>query len=435
MFYTSIKMGISLIKGLLTIVLISCFVTNGFTKDPTLKKDTAVKKVPIVDQFYSLNRKTYFWFSTKKETKRAKEWLDVIEKAKESNLVSRKLMTGEIRTAMLGKNIRNKEIKANTDRQLTNLVLSFLQELQTAEVHFEYDGVSSPKPDSVFVNQLMNSNDKGPVSKIVSELDCQDHDYKVLKQFLKDSVPDKNSLKYKSIVLSMNYLKFIALNNQSEYIVANIPEAEVRYFLDNQLKLKMKSVVGKKKNPTPTIASYITNIVTFPFWNVPFSIASKELLPKVQKDESYLERNNFEVVDGKGNVIDDSDLDWDSYTEKNFPYFFRESTGPNNSLGVLKFNLGNPFSIYLHDTNSKSGFAKDSRFLSHGCVRLEKPIELADLLTRGKVNVWELKTGQKDTESKIMKLDQKVPVFIVYMPAVVDGQKVTFLKDVYGLVQ
>jgi len=197
----------------------------------------------------------------------------------------------------------------------------------------------------------------------------------------------------------------------------------------------MKSVVGKTKNPTPTIASQITNIVTFPFWNVPFSIASKELLPKVQKDESYLERNNFEVVDGKGNVIDDSDLDWESYTEKNFPYFFRESTGPNNSLGVLKFNLGNPFSIYLHDTNSKSGFKKDSRFLSHGCVRLEKPIELADLLTRGKVNVWELKTGQKDTESKIIKLDQKVPVFIVYMPAVVDGQKVTILNDIYGLIK
>jgi len=435
MFYTTIKMGSSLIKVLLTIVLISCFATNGFTKDPAKKKDTLAKKVPILDQFYMVNSKTYFWFSTKKETKRAKEWLDEIEKAKESNLVSRKLMTGEIRTAMLAKNIRNKQIKASTDRQLTNLVLSFLQELQTADVHFDYNGISSPKPDSVFIAQLMYSNNKGPVSKIVSELDCQNHDYKVLKQFLKDSIIDKNSLKYKSIMLSMNYLKFIEMNKQSEYIIANIPETEVSYFLDNQLKLKMKSVVGKTKNPTPTIASQITNIVTFPFWNVPFSIASKELLPKVQKDESYLERNNFEVVDGKGNVIDDSDLDWESYTEKNFPYFFRESTGPNNSLGVLKFNLGNPFSIYLHDTNSKSGFKKDSRFLSHGCVRLEKPIELADLLTRGKVNVWELKTGQKDTESKIIKLDQKVPVFIVYMPAVVDGQKVTILNDIYGLIK
>jgi murein L,D-transpeptidase YcbB/YkuD len=233
----------------------------------------------------------------------------------------------------------------------------------------------------------------------------------------------------------MNILKYLVVNRQPEYIVANIPETQVRYYQNGKLKLQMKSVVGKKKNPTPTIASHITNLVTFPFWNVPFSIASKELLPKVQKDESYLERNNFEVVDAKGNAIDDSDLNWDSYTEKNFPYFFRESTGPNNSLGVLKFNLGNPFSIYLHDTNSKSGFAKDSRFLSHGCVRLEKPIELADLLTRGKVNVWELKTGQKDTESKILKLDQKIPVFIIYMPVVVDGQKITFLKDVYGLIQ
>jgi murein L,D-transpeptidase YcbB/YkuD len=197
----------------------------------------------------------------------------------------------------------------------------------------------------------------------------------------------------------------------------------------------MKAVVGKKKNPTPTIASHITNIVTFPAWNVPYSIASKELLPKVQKDESYLERNNFEVVDAKGNTVDDSELNWDSYTKNNFPYFFRESNGPNNSLGVLKFNLANPFSIYLHDTNSKGAFAKEYRFLSHGCVRLEKPIELADFLTKGTINTWDLKTGKKDSESKIIKLDQKIPVFIVYMPVVVEGKKVTFLKDVYGLVQ
>jgi len=155
----------------------------------------------------------------------------------------------------------------------------------------------------------------------------------------------------------------------------------------------------------------------------------------LQKDESYLERNNFEVVDAKGNVVDDSDLNWDSYTEKTFPYFFRESTGPNNSLGVLKFYLQNPFSIYLHDTNSKGAFAKDSRFLSHGCIRLEKPIELADLLTRGEIDERELKTGKKDTESKTIKLDRKVQVFIVYMPVIVDGQKVTFLNDIYDLVK
>jgi len=417
------------IKKILFLFILSCVIATSFAQPVAIKKDLLVQK------FYSINSDPFYWFSSRKDMKRATEWLTAIEVAKESGLVSKKLMTGQIRTAMLAKNIRNKIAKANTDKQITSLVLNFLKELQEVKVHFDYDEVSSPQPDSVYIYQLMNSKDKGPVSQIVSALDCQDRDYQVLQKFLKDSISDKNTLKYKSVVQSMNYLKYLSMNRQPEYIVANIPETEVRYYQNGKLKLKMKSVVGKKKNPTPTISSYITNIVTFPYWNVPFSIASKELLPKVQKDESYLERNNFEVVDGKGNVIDDSDLNWPDYTEKNFPYFFRESTGPNNSLGVLKFNLGNPFSIYLHDTNSKSGFAKDSRFLSHGCVRLEKPIELADLLTRGKVNVWELKTGQKDTESKTIKLDRKIPVFIIYMPVIVDGQKVIFLKDVYGLVQ
>ena len=420
---------------ILSLIIVSCFVAGSFAQKPVKKLDTELKADSLVQKFYAINHEPLYWFSARKDTKRANEWLTAIETAKESGLVSRKLMTGEIRTAMLPKNMRNKVLKANTDKQITGLVLNFIKELQEVKVHFDYDEVSASRPDSVYIYQLINSKDKGPVSQIVSKLDCQDPDYQVLKKFLKDSIADKNSLKYKSVVQSMNILKYLSIYGQSEYIVANIPETQVRYYQNGKLKLQMKSVVGRKKNPTPTIASHITNIVTFPFWNVPFSIASKELLPKVQKDESYLERNNFEVVDGKGNVIDDSDLNWDSYTEKNFPYFFRESTGPNNSLGVLKFNLGNPFSIYLHDTNSKSGFAKDSRFLSHGCVRLEKPIELADLLTRGKVNVWELKTGQKDTESKILKLDQKIPVFIIYMSVVVQNEKVTFLKDVYGLVQ
>jgi len=420
---------------LFLLLLVCYFFSTSYAQQPASKISTDLKTDSLVREFYTINHQPLYWLSTKKDTKRAAEWLTVIEASKDSGLVSEKLMTGQIRTAMLAKNLRNKLTKTNTDRQITGIVLNFLKELQQVNVHFDYDEVGKPQRDSVFIYQLLNSRDKESVSQIVSKLDCQDPNYQVMKKFLKDSITDKSSLKYKSVVQSMNILKYLSIYGQSEYIVANIPETEVRYYQNGKLKLEMKSVVGKKKNPTPTIASYITNIVTFPFWNVPFSIASKELLPKVQKDESYLERNNFEVVDAKGNVVDDSDLNWDSYTEKNFPYFFRESTGPNNSLGVLKFNLGNPFSIYLHDTNSKKAFAKDFRFLSHGCVRLEKPIELADLLTRGKVNVWELKTGQKDTESKILKLDQKVPVFIVYMPVVVDGEKVTFLKDVYGLVK
>lgn len=391
-----------------------------------------VSEDAMVQNFYANNDSNQFWFSSNKNMKKANEWLDALDLSNTFGLVSDKLQIEQARMA-LGNNKTGIELKEATDQQITGLVLNFIKQLQEGNVHFDFDEVRIPR-DSVYASQLLNSKHSESVSDMIARLDCNDPDYLVCKKFLNDSLTVNDTLKFKTISLAMNYRRYLTLNEHSDYIIANIPETKVRYYRNKQLALEMKSVVGKKKNPTPTIASYITDIVTFPFWNVPFSIASKELLPKVQKDESYLERNNFEIVDGKGNVVDDSDLDWENYTEKNFPYFFRESTGPNNSLGVLKFNLQNPFSIYLHDTNSKGAFAKDNRFLSHGCVRLEKPVELAYMLAGDEIDVEAIKSGKADTESKIIKLDQKIPVFIIYMPVTIDGQKVTFINDVYGLI-
>lgn len=419
---------------LLLLFIISCLAASSFAKNPIKKVTTDVKPDSLVETFYAIHHEPLYWFSSRKDTKRAAEWLTAIEADKSLGRVPDKQQLDQIRAELSTQKTKNNIRKEKTDKQITALVLNYIRGLQGGAACFEYNEVST-RHNSDYAYQLRNSRNKGAVSKIISRLDCRDHDFLVLKKYLNDSVKQTDSLKYKKIVLTLNYLRFISANKQPEYIVANIPEAEVRYYQNNGLVLKMKAVVGKKKNPTPTIASYITDIVTFPFWNVPFSIASKELLPKVQKDESFLERNNFEVVDAKGNIVDDSDLHWADYTEKTFPYFFRESTGPNNSLGVLKFNLGNPFSIYLHDTNLKGAFAKDYRFLSHGCVRLEKPVELAEKLTDGEIDVQALKSGKKDTESKIVKLALKVPVFIVYMAVIVEGEKVTFLKDVYGSVQ
>ena len=270
---------------------------------------------------------------------------------------------------------------------------------------------------------------------MVSRLDCKDRDYIALKKFLKDSITSKDTLKYKEIVLAMNYRRYFTANHPTEYIVANILATEASYYQNGFLKLNMRTVVGRKKNPTPLIASYITNIVTFPHWNVPHSIAVKEILPRVQKNENYLEQNSYEVVNSRGKVLDDSELKWKNYTENNFPYFFRQSTGPRNALGVLKFNLLNPFSIFLHSTSLPSAFAKKYRFLSHGCVRLEKPLELAKDLLPDKIDIKQLRSGKKNTESKTIALPHKIPVFIVYMPVSVVGKKIIFLKDEYGLIK
>jgi murein L,D-transpeptidase YcbB/YkuD len=412
----------------------SCTIAGSFANQPVKKQSADIEDSLMVKKFYTTLHEPLFWLSSTKNTKKAKEWLKVIESDGYPGFESDKPQAEKLLHVLSNRNTMDNFLKEKTDRQITELVLNFIKYLQESKVHFEYDEVNIPR-DSIYIYQLIFSSNKGSVSKTVTTLECKDQDYMALKKFMHDSIHDKNSFKYKATALAMNYRKYLSTNHFPEYIIVNIPEAEAVYYQNNLTPLKMRTVPGKKTNPTPTISSYITSIVTFPHWNVPFDIAGKEILPKVQKDENYLEQHNYDVVDAKGNVLDDSELNWKDYNEKNFPYFFRQSTGSDNSLGVLKFNLGNPFSIFLHATSNPAAFTKDYRFLSHGCIRLEKPFELAGAMLRGKLDIEELKSGKKDTESTIIKLPNKVPVFIIYNPVTVSGKKISFLPDVYGLIK
>jgi L,D-transpeptidase YcbB len=328
----------------------------------------------------------------------------------------------------------NDSLKKQTDEQITEMVLNFLKSMQQGNVDFKYDEVSVDR-DSVYIDQLLKSDSKKSVSTLVTRLECKDHDYIVLKNFLNDSLTANDTLKNKIIILAMNYRRYFTINHPPEYIIVNIPMAAAEYYRNDSLLIKMRTVVGRKTKPTPVFASYITNIVTFPKWNVPYSIAVKEILPQVQKNENYLEQKNYDVVDAKGKIIEESGLKWSDYNAKNFPYYFRQSTGEGNALGVLKFDLQNPFSIFLHATSWPENFKKEYRFLSHGCIQLEKPFELAEALLRGEINIDELKSGKRNTPSNTITLIHKIPAFIIYMPVTVAGTKVTFLQDVYGLIK
>jgi murein L,D-transpeptidase YcbB/YkuD len=324
--------------------------------------------------------------------------------------------------------------KGKTDTLLTDLVLHFIKNLQQGDSRFDYDKISI-NHDSLYISQLLKPRYFQSVSKLIALLDCKDHDYKVYKMFLKDSLSSVDSLKRKTIVRAMNYRRFINTNCQSEFLVVNSAQTEAEYYKGGRLAIKMRVIVGKKTKQTPTIASYITSITTFPNWNVPHQIAVDEILPKVQKDDNYLEQNNYEVVDANGNEIDDSALNWNDVNKNNFTLFFRQSSGSANALGVVKFNLQDTFSIFLHGTSNQKTFSKDFRFLSHGCVRLEKPFELADSLLRGKIDIKELETGATDKEPNVTMLHDKLPTFIIYMPVKIDNGNVTFLKDEYDLIK
>ncbi len=234
---------------------------------------------------------------------------------------------------------------------------------------------------------------------------------------------------------ALNTFRWMQRFTDSTCILINIAAAELVVLEEEgNVALRMRTIVGSRSHQTPAFASHITEIITYPYWNVPRSIAINEILPKVKRDAGYLSRNNMQVIGANGRVVDPAQLNWSSFSRANFPYRFRQSTGCDNALGLVKFNLDNPYSIYLHDTNARSLFSRTNRWLSHGCIRLQKPTELANLLLNEAVFDEEyLNQCRLGARPGSIRLPGPVPVFILYLPADVDQTgALRWHRNVYG---
>lgn len=237
--------------------------------------------------------------------------------------------------------------------------------------------------------------------------------------------------------LALNTIRWLNCIKQSAYvIIINLPSANLVLYKNGKVLLESRIIVGKKTTPTPTQSSKITEVILNPRWTVPYKIASKELLPIIQKNSSYLEDNNFEVLDEYGQIIDPSTIDWTSLSTKKFPYTLRQSSGAGNSLGIIKLNFYNPFNTYLHDTPQKGLFKKNKRYFSHGCMRVEKAMPLAHLLLDQKTLTNVNKLKEKDSlyghSPTVLQVKEKIPILILYNTAWVDAEgKIGFYEDVY----
>ncbi|HLP49576.1 MAG TPA: L,D-transpeptidase family protein [Chitinophagales bacterium] len=245
------------------------------------------------------------------------------------------------------------------------------------------------------------------------------------------------SQRLQQIKESLNYWRWTGRLNEQEFILVNIPAARLQIVNHDSLKdMSMRVIVGKKNTQTPSFTAYITRVITYPYWTVPISIATKEMLPKIRKRVSYLEDNNLQVINNKGQEVDPHTVNWNRYSEKYFPFTLRQSTGCDNALGVLKFDLNSPYSVYLHDTNRRDLFGKKDRFMSHGCVRVEKPMELAQyVLNNGLDSLTVAKLDQcvRDQTPTDFLLKKKFPVLLLYMTADVDEyMRLKFYNDVYS---
>ncbi len=224
-----------------------------------------------------------------------------------------------------------------------------------------------------------------------------------------------------------------------KYFWVNIPSADLHIYEKDKkgrdtVVLYSRVVVGKPETQTPQLKSKVNYMQIYPYWKVPYSIAWKEILPAVQRDTSYLRRKNFEVIDGKGNVVSPSKLRWSKFTKDYLPISFRQRIGADNSLGVVKFNFNNKHGVYLHDTNSKRYFKTFYRYQSHGCIRLEKFVETADFLIRDDTihtnhDSIQLYLGQQ-VQRKV-NVKKPIPIYIKYYTAAVDSAGLHFYLDIY----
>ena len=238
----------------------------------------------------------------------------------------------------------------------------------------------------------------------------------------------------KQIILNMERWRWIPKSFEEDYLIVNIPEYRLRVYEKGKEQLAMNVIVGKTMNSTPIFSDKMENVVLAPYWNVPASIVRDELGPKIANDPGYLERSNMELVDFKGNQVSPSKVDFSSVTRDSWKYILRKKPGPKNDLGDVKFIFPNTNDIYLHDTPHDELFSQSKRNFSHGCVRVEKPLQLAEYLLRPVG--WDMSEIQSTIalgKEKHVKLKKVLPVYLVYFTAWVDESgDVHFRDDIYG---
>lgn len=205
--------------------------------------------------------------------------------------------------------------------------------------------------------------------------------------------------------------------HEKRRIWVNIPSFQIKVYDNDTVYWKSRVITGSLKHHSPTLKSIINYFIIYPYWNVPYKIASEEILPRIKWDTTYLRKNRFDVIDWNGNVVDYTKIKWSKYNKTNLPYRFRQQEGGDNSLGVIKFMFNNKYGVYLHDTNGKGLFNKEVRALSHGCIRLENPWTLASYLIKDdslRYTIDSLYSYFEKEQKKTISLRRGIPLYIKY---------------------
>ena len=234
--------------------------------------------------------------------------------------------------------------------------------------------------------------------------------------------------------LNLERARWVFDDLTEDFLIVNVAGFRA-YVVRNRTEIVWQTSVqvGKTYHQTPVFRDEMKYVVFNPTWTVPYSIATKEMLPRIKNDPSYFDNRTFDVKNRSGQLVDPGSIDWSQLSRGNFPYTFVQRPGPGNALGRVKFIFPNKYSVYLHDTPSKYLFERAERAFSHGCVRVQRPFELAEVLLGSEGwNQEKINATLDSLETKTVYLPEPLPVFLLYWTAEIGPTgDVHFYNDVY----
>jgi len=329
------------------------------------------------------------------------------------------------------------------------------------------------RADSFFIPNLLNAVN---IVDTLSSLQGKSAQYKALQEKYLNS---KNDSIKKVLLINMERLRWVLPDVGKQFIQVNIPDFRLVFFDGKDTLTAMKVCVGGPKDldydaqykvfektgdikdrpenrETPMLFSNIKKLYTNPVWNIPESIAQTEVYTMIRRSSNYLKRKNIAVYYKNKKIENPSTIRWYKYDRSNFPFLFVQQPSSDNSLGRLKFIFPNSSSVYLHDTNFKQGFKLKNRAISHGCIRVENPLKLAELLVvdtakydsiRKELRLKPLRNyaGQPVSSFKAGQVPQKdlapvrfspkaeTPILVTYFTAWSENNKIEYRPDIYKL--
>ena len=316
--------------------------------------------------------------------------------------------------------------------------------------------IETKRPDSSDITAVFKA---GNLKNYLDSIQPKDVNYTTIQKALKEGVQAPSMSKEETrrfFIVNLERLRWKNKPTEKKYVIVNIPDYMLNVMENGKSVISMKVCVGEGRNKddikslinfdqgdavdqpfsheTPQLNSMIHSADVNPIWNIPKSIANKEIMVEAAKDRYYLANKNIRVYKDGNEIDDPEDIDWSS-AEKDGSYEFKQRPGDENALGKIKFLFNNKSSVYLHDTPAKLPFTKPMRAVSHGCVRVGDPQGLArSLFGEGKkYDMIVEKMAEDNPAPTTISLSPKVPVYLTYVTAWADNGKVEVRKDVYGL--